>query len=270
VYTENDRARVFWWTPPRRFTDFRRRENAGDYFAPVVVDRILARRGLRIADKLDAARQLFTIGSVLHFAKDHDTVWGSGVNGKIAGCRHAFRNLDVRAVRGPLTAEFLRRRGIGCPNIFGDPASLLPTLYPELASPHQRNGTLLVLHLHDRRPAGWRGPILLATAPWRVFAKAIARSAFVVSSSLHGIILAEAYGIPARWLAGPNGETEFKYIDYLSGSGRPDSRPARSIGEAVEMGGETPPSLDLSSLIDAFPYDLWPAGVAGDAGLLRP
>ena len=44
----------------------------------------------------------------------------------------------------------------------------------------------------------------------------------IVSSSLHGIVLAEAYGIPAKWekysddVLG-NG---FKFRDYLSGTGR--------------------------------------------------
>ena len=45
----------------------------------------------------------------------------------------------------------------------------------------------------------------------------------VVSSSLHGIIFAEAFGVPARWWAPPNGgaartERAFKYQDYYAGA----------------------------------------------------
>ena len=51
----------------------------------------------------------------------------------------------------------------------------------------------------------------------------------IVSSSLHGIICADAFGVPAFWLQvsdKPKGDG-FKYLDYFSSVGRPDSQPIR-------------------------------------------
>ncbi|WP_346793949.1 polysaccharide pyruvyl transferase family protein, partial [Klebsiella pneumoniae] len=52
------------------------------------------------------------------------------------------------------------------------------------------------------------------------FTKEIVNSKFVISGSLHGIIIAEAYGIPAIFLDNNSGESRFKYDDYYFGSGR--------------------------------------------------
>jgi len=51
----------------------------------------------------------------------------------------------------------------------------------------------------------------------------------VLSSSLHGLIFAEAFGVPARWLqlrGSAHSEGWFKYVDYFSGT-RP-VRPTRT------------------------------------------
>ena len=75
----------------------------------------------------------FPVGSVVHFAKDNDIVWGSGVNGKIPCSSYKFSTLDCRATRGPLTRDFLKREfNVTSPEVFGDPALLLPIFCPEL------------------------------------------------------------------------------------------------------------------------------------------
>ena len=84
----------------------------------------------------------------------------------------------------------------------------------------------------------------------------IARSAFVVGSSLHAVIVAERLGVPARFLA-PHREHELKYRDYLGGTGRQGVRFAADVGQALDLGGMLEPVVDLDALTAAFPYDLW-------------
>ena len=85
----------------------------------------------------------------------------------------------------------------------------------------------------------------------------------VVSTSLHGIIFSEAFGIPARWVRDkslPSAHNDvFKFNDYLLATGRPADLYAPSMKEAVHMGGMPPIGEAMlrcrqRSLMLAFPY----------------
>ena len=89
-------------------------ENLGDLLAPVVTGWMLGRLGLDLS--LEAANpcHLMTIGSVLGLGIFDAVIWGSGVNsfghvGRIA-LQKNYRRLDIRAVRGPITAQVLREK----------------------------------------------------------------------------------------------------------------------------------------------------------------
>ena len=81
----------------------------------------------------------------------------------------------------------------------------------------------------------------------------------IITSSLHGIILAEAYGVPAVWYRGLEEKVNFKYKDYYYSTGRHDIPMLTTIEEALAT--EPLPIPDLSALqqglIKSFPYDLW-------------
>ena len=70
---------------------------------------------------------------------------------------------------------------------------------------------------------------------WHI--RAILDSEFVISTSLHGLVLADAYGIPARMLRITENEPLFKYQDYYEGTGRSTFTFATSVEEALTMGG---------------------------------
>ena len=81
----------------------------------------------------------------------------------------------------------------------------------------------------------------------------------IYTSSLHGIILAEAYGVPAVFYRGLPNIIDFKYKDYYASTGRFDVPMASTLVEAMK---KTPPPLpDLrqmqQGLMDVFPFDLW-------------
>ena len=74
---------------------------------------------------------------------------------------------------------------------------------------------------------------------------------------MHGLIVAEAYNIPARMLRITENEPIFKYKDYYAGTNRPNFRFATSVEEALRLGGEPPFECDLEKLYAAFPFDCW-------------
>ena len=87
----------------------------------------------------------------------------------------------------------------------------------------------------------------------------IFNSKFVISSSLHGIILAEAYGVPAIFLNERQEKYLFKYEDWYQSTGRKDFVKANSVGEALKYSTPELPDLKLmqENLLETFPIDLF-------------
>ena len=230
-------------------------ENFGDSLSPLIIEKIIGKKITCINSSI-SSQKILAIGSILHFAKDGDIIWGSGINGKIDPSCHNFSTLLVFAVRGPLTRDFLLERGIFCPEIYGDPAILLPDLFPQL-QPTGEKPFIVIPNLNEIQAyRGLPNVVLPTQEPMKVI-KEILKARFVISGSLHGIIVAEAFGIPARLLRLTEAEHLFKYFDYYLGSGRTQCIPAYSLEEALELGGEVPPKYDKAGLLQAFPLNFF-------------
>jgi pyruvyltransferase len=242
---------TFVWQP----ADGRR--NFGDWLGYVVVAAMLARKSLTVHDEVGEAKRLLSIGSIVHCARDGDTIWGSGVNGKIDLSRITARRLDIRAVRGPKTRQVLGNLGVAVPEVFGDPGLLVPELFAGRFSAKPAEPYVVVPNLHDLPLVATHPRLVSPLVGWNRCVEAITRARFVVASSLHGIVIAEAFGIPARYMRLSDTEGRFKYDDYAQGTGRSSLEPATSIEHALDMGGHPPPAFDRDALIAAFPYDLW-------------
>lgn len=238
---------VYCWRPEEG-------TNFGDELSIALVERIVG-KSVRQAEIQQC--KLLAIGSVIQFAKNRDVIWGAGMNGNdLKRNCFPFEYLDVRAVRGPLTKKFLSNLGISAPSIYGDPALLLPYFFPEFKlSSIPKYDYVVIPHLSEVSLFTGVENVVLPTEPWEQVIEKILQSKFVISSSLHGLIIAEAFGIPARMLRVTYNEPDFKYLDYYLGTGRATFNPAFSIEEALKLGGEPPPSCDLDRLLQAFPYE---------------
>jgi pyruvyltransferase len=245
------RVNLYYWRPSVG-------DNVGDLLSLVLVRAIVESMGLDFEKRTSGTRRLLAIGSILEQAVEDATVWGSGLRHSIL-CPQGMA-LDLRAVRGPLTREALTRGGYDCPEVFGDPAVLFPRFYRP--SPAQARPFLVVPHFsreQDLLEAWPHHTISTRTSDWRGFVDAIASAELVISGSLHGIILAEAYGVPAIWLASAMDRDAFKYEDYYQGTGRRRYDVALTVEQALTLGGQAPPALDAcqEALLKAFPRDLW-------------
>jgi pyruvyltransferase len=204
--------------------------------------------------------RLLSVGSVLHFARDGDVVWGSGVNGKVSEPLTA-RFLDVRAVRGPLTARALASRGIRMPSeVFGDPGSLAPALFGVERSPRPSIELTSLPNLHDYRLWAGAPGLISPRLDYLTVLRTIADSKRIVTSSLHGIVVADALGVEVS-LVRPTAESMFKYEDYYEGTGRRLPAFHADIRQSLEV--IAPKSTwNANTLISAFPHDLWSADLS--------
>jgi len=237
--------------------------NFGDELSRAIVQLMLARKGLTIYDEIPAARRMLAIGSIVHFASDNSVIWGSGVNGSVAEASHAYKTLDIRAVRGPITRSFLLKRGIEVPEVYGDPGLLVKVLTGDRFGQNKRSKVGVVPHMSDlKRPEvqrlqGARDTMIIDPhRSWNIVIDEIASCEFVVSSSLHGLIVADAFGIPAIYVRLGEHEGLLKYEDYYAGTSR-ELQYVTSLDEALNHKGSDPLSYDTTRLLEAFPYDIW-------------
>lgn len=166
----------------------------------------------------ERAPNYISIGSIISRTRDSSEVWGTGSFGTEPS--ELFnKNAIYRSVRGPLTKQLLEYSDIKCPAVFGDPALLMPYLYnPQIEKTHEVG---LVLRWSEK---DWLqksvGPgvriIDLGESDIEKTMDEILSCKKIITSSLHGLIIADAYGLPNAWLGSesPKGGT-FKYYDYF-------------------------------------------------------
>ena len=115
--------KLFYW----KYSD--KKENLGDFLSKVVVNNFVSQ--IKGKNNNTKSRTLYAIGSILGFRCQNAVVWGSGIlyPSKKRLKRIKFSSLDVRAVRGPKTRQHLLGVGKKCPEIYGDPAILMPKIF---------------------------------------------------------------------------------------------------------------------------------------------
>lgn len=268
------RTRLVYWDPRATRGGSRlgrlvslapRKQNFGDLLGPRVTEALAGTAGWRpwpvprrLPVSADRRRRLLTVGSIVHFARDGDVVWGSGVNGKIAESAYRFADVDVRAVRGPLTQEWFARRGVDAPSVHGDPALLLPTLEPGLVglTAHKRRSLAVVPNLNEVDRWSTHPDLVDPRDPVDAVLAAIATSERVVTSSLHGLVVAESLGVPVS-LVQSTVEPDLKFRDYVLGTGRDGIERHEDLDRALRA-KPAPASLpwDPAPLLEAFPWDV--------------
>lgn len=198
---------------------FTYRPNFGDLLSPWLVEKMTGREVV-VADRKKP--HYVVIGSIINQATAKSVVWGSGTYGT-EGKDEVSPRARYTAVRGPLTRAKLgasKGFGIRVPEVYGDPALLLPLYYmPEVPVTHEYG---VVVRWSERRWAqATFGPgvkmIDFARSDVEDVVRELLSCKRIVTSSLHGLIVADAYGIPNAWLASdsPRGGV-YKFYDYFA------------------------------------------------------
>lgn len=221
--------------------------NLGDTLSPMVVEIV---SGQKVVYSHPATCDLAAIGSILdkvvskrwgRLSKmrfDPIHVWGSGSFGP--GTIKNHKGLLIHAVRGPLTRDTLQLEG-GLP--LGDPG-LLVGLWGIKAKKRYRWG--IIPHVVDYMLPCF-GQIISET-PHAVMInlsdpdivavlRTVASCDFVISSSLHGLVVADAFGIPNIWArVSPNVYGgDWKFHDYMKSMNRRILTPVSPYGNLTSL-----------------------------------
>lgn len=185
--------------------------NFGDIITPYLIRKMSGYRAVHTPIN-STSPFLISIGSIISKTSPSTTVWGSGALKATDKVHPAAQYL---AVRGPITRELIIAAGGKCPEVFGDPALILPKVYDK---PQKRIYDVgLIPHYVDYdKVTGWYDGntnikvINLLNDNIESVVNDMRQCERLVSSSLHGIIVAAAYGIPVSWV---------KLSDKLYGDG---------------------------------------------------
>lgn len=253
-----DAIKLFW---------HRSMNNFGDILNPVLIHELTGKQVVWVNSKSYPKENYLVIGSILESASTQTIVWGSGFISEDSHCHDTPRR--ICAVRGPLTRDKLLQDGIECPEVYGDPALLLPTIYnPKIEKkyelgiiPHfidkdniwltkmENHPTVKILNIQD--------PDLYH------FIDELLSCEKIASSSLHGIITSDAYSIPSLWIEFSDKVTGqgFKFLDYFASVKRQDNQPLY-INENTELSHiyenfhSYNIDINLNLLIKASPFSL--------------
>lgn len=235
-----------------------KKSNMGDLVGPYLY---AARNGGKFPIQKDPSSTpesvLLTCGSILQpqLVLPNSVIWGSG----IITTRVAFakKPKSVLAVRGPITRAALLRHGIQCPEVYGDPALLLPRFYmPRDLTKKYKVG--LIPHYVDYEIfkllfSNIDGVhVIEMDQSVEGVCDEIVKCEQTLSSSLHGIIVSHAYGVPGGWMDTKNklwGDN-VKYFDYFASVGHTDKIKLKPVHWETLKGKDC---QQLSSLIASVP-----------------
>lgn len=181
------------------------------------------------------------IGSIVEdMTNSSSIIWGGGVMND--SYNEFIKPKEVCAVRGPLTKEYLEMRGVKTPAVYGDPALLTPMIYHPKVKKTKMIG--IIPHFSELSTPRItefvkKHDVLLIDMQnykkWTDIIDQISQCEMIASSSLHGLIISDAYGIPNVWMCldKKTGGGEFKFRDYFGGVQRKFER--YMVKEEIEL-----------------------------------
>jgi hypothetical protein len=171
--------------------------------------------------------KIISCGSIMRLCNENSIVYGAGI-------RDINQNIqpgNIELVRGPLTRK--RLTDIGCyiyPN-YGDPGLLLPLYFNPIMKKKYKLGIIPhVVHYKDIvNKYKYKDDVLiinLKTNNVEYVIKQILSCDKIISSSLHGLIVSDAYNIPNKWIKFDNkiNGDDTKFYDYFSSVERQDRK----------------------------------------------
>jgi pyruvyltransferase len=198
---------VFWYMS----------NNFGDNLNYYLVKRLSEKEPVYCDDRANQ-KHYIVCGSILTECNDNSTLWGPGM----ANYGESISSKpEVCMVRGELTRQQL---GVEC--AVGDPCLLMPRLYWPVVNKRHKCGVIPHWKDVEQVAATTDAYLINPLKPALEVIHDILSCETIMSSSLHGLILSDAYGIPNYWMdtGMAIGGDGFKFDDYYSTTDKPKKR----------------------------------------------
>ncbi len=174
----------------------------------------------------------------------------------------------IHALRGKKTVQLLTEYGYRVPDVpLGDPGYFVKEMYPSLVNYKNKKYKACVIphHADIKHPAfqtlGKEDGVYILnmmTSDVNVLEK-IAESEVVISQSLHGLVFAEALGVPNLWVSFKDNRVwNFKFLDWFSTTRNPQDKPVDAsapLAEMIQQATLHDSLISLDALRSAFPLD---------------
>lgn len=234
--------------------------NWGDFLNQTLIEKLSCKFVSRV-DFEDPSEKIMAIGSILSFATSFTTVWGSGFLRDSEYLTYIPKS--IIAIRGPLSGKILKEKHhINC-DLYGDPAYLYSDFYNPDYSKKYKLG--IIPHYIDLQLFNGSLPdckIINILDPIDKVIDEVLECEHIISSSLHGLIIAHMYKIPFRWVEFSRNVTGdgFKFRDWMASCGfyqaplqitRLESNLVDKICNSTFLPDI---NLDLKRLKESFPY----------------
>ena len=206
------RKNLFWWKGPPY--------NAGDWVGPFLFKAITSEEpNYKETSNRSFSTVYLTVGSLTRWVCQDSIIWGSGL---LDRDEVFWEPYETCAVRGPYTRDRFLELGYSCPEVYGDPAILLPRYFNPTRNIQYRIG--IVPHYSNFKEVGdlygQDHEVFVIDIRWPLekVIRSILSCSYIVSSSLHGLIFAHSYGVPAghvEFSVKPGGDG-IKFLDYYA------------------------------------------------------
>jgi pyruvyltransferase len=209
-----------------KYFDFE--NNWGDSVNPYLFEKITGKKVIssNVMYNFLKRDEILGVGSIIVGDLSNYVIWGSGIMWE--DIKLYNKPKEVLALRGLKTLKKIQEVGGNC-GVFGDPVLLFPEIFSS-QNIEKKYKYGIVPHFKDKNKIGVQNIINLNNPEVKIidiqngieeFVIDILNCENILSSSLHGLILAEAYGIPTCRLIFSEEMKggDFKFFDYYSGVG---------------------------------------------------
>ncbi len=215
--------------------------NFGDAINPFLFSKLTSKKVVSANKVINFFNKptFYFIGSILNnLNRTNAIICGSGFISQDATIKKT--PFLIVAVRGPLTRDIFLKHGIHCPEVYCDPALLLPYFIPN-KNKKENFDIGIIAHYVDVVAlknikiisSSYSYKFISIEDEMNSFIQNICDCKYILSSSLHGIIVAHAYKKHATWIKLSDNLIggEFKFYDYAfsTGSSKLDSYKIDSV-----------------------------------------